>query len=105
MSIYSFSRVIDLALDPLPRPYGFNVPYRRLFQNFEIIVERHRGRPHWAKAHRMTPQDLRKLYPKFDDFVRVLKDVDPHGMFSSEYIQRHILGRDVDNRLFKSRRS
>jgi len=90
------------------KPYGFNVPYRKLFERFENIVSRHGGRPHWAKAHRLRPNALRKLYPHFDDFVRVLEDVDPHGMFRNEYVSRHIFGyagQNLDARVFKSRKS
>lgn len=83
------------------RPYGFNVPYRKLFQAFEDIVARHQGRPHWAKAHRLGPDSLRKLYPHFDDFTQVIHRVDPDGIFRNQYIQRHIMGKPVDPRIFK----
>lgn len=85
------------------KPYGFNVPYRRYFGGYETIVARHQGRPHWAKAHHLRPDVLRKLYPSFDDFIKVIQDVDPNGMFRNEYIQRHILGMPVSGRIFKSR--
>ncbi|KAL0579389.1 D-arabinono-1,4-lactone oxidase [Marasmius crinis-equi] len=85
------------------KPYGFNVPYRKLFDGFERIVASHQGRPHWAKAHRLRPDDLRACYPRFDDFVRVVEEVDPKGMFRNEYIQRHIFGKPVDSRVYKSR--
>ncbi|TFK69771.1 gulonolactone oxidase Lgo1 [Pluteus cervinus] len=86
------------------KPYGFNVPYRKLFSGYEKIVARHQGRPHWAKAHELTPEILSKTYPRFDDFVRVINTVDPRGMFRNEYIQRHIFGRPVDTRFYKSRK-
>ncbi|KAF7980401.1 hypothetical protein HWV62_38208 [Athelia sp. TMB] len=89
------------------KPYGLNVPYRLLFQRFEAILSRHGGRPHWAKAHHLRPETLRKLYPKFDDFVQLLENVDPQGMFRNEYVQRHIFGKqghDVDARVFKAHR-
>ncbi|KAF9006947.1 gulonolactone oxidase Lgo1 [Cyathus striatus] len=76
------------------KPYGFNVPYRKLFDGYEKIVARHGGRPHWAKAHRLRPETLRKLYPKFDDFIRVIDSVDS---------VRHIMGRPIDSRVFKLR--
>ncbi|TFK37618.1 gulonolactone oxidase Lgo1 [Crucibulum laeve] len=85
------------------KPYGFNVPYRKLFEGFENIVARHQGRPHWAKAHRLQPDGLRKLYPRFDDFIRVIESVDPCGMFRNEYIERHIMGRPVGGRIHKLR--
>ncbi|KAI0789166.1 L-gulonolactone D-arabinono-1,4-lactone oxidase [Abortiporus biennis] len=86
------------------KPYGLNVPYRKLFQRFEDILSKHGGRPHWAKAHRLRPEDLRKLYPRFDDFIAVLEDVDPKGIFRNEYVQRHLFGKteaEFNERVFK----
>jgi len=86
------------------KPYGFNVPYKKLFERFEAILMRHHGRPHWAKAHQLRPDSLRKLYPRFDDFIRVLEDYDPSGLFRNPYIQRHLFdesGLKFDGRVFK----
>ncbi|KIM65536.1 hypothetical protein SCLCIDRAFT_112790 [Scleroderma citrinum Foug A] len=86
------------------KPYGLAVPYKKLFSHFETILARHDGRPHWAKAHGLRPNDFRLLYPRFDDFVRVLEEVDPKGMFRNEYVQRHIFGRQekvFNGRVFK----
>lgn len=83
------------------------MPYRRLFEAYERIVIRHGGRPHWAKAHGLRPSDLRKLYPKFDDFVCVLEEYDPNGVFRNEYVRRHVFGedgREVHGRVFKPTR-
>jgi len=85
------------------KPYGFNVPYRKLFEGYENIVARHHGRPHWAKAHNLCPNTLSKLYPRFHDFTRVIEQVDPLGIFRNEYVQRHIMGRPIGTRVFKSR--
>lgn len=66
---------------------------------------RHGGRPHWAKAHSLRPDVLRTMYPRFDDFVRVLQDVDPRGMFRNEYVQRHIFGKtgpEFDGGVFRN---
>lgn len=88
----------------LHRPYGFSTPYHKYFDNFERIVFKHEGRPHWAKAHKLMPDELRKLYPKFDEFRSVLERVDVKGVFRAEYVQRHLFGVDVDQRMFKTRR-
>ncbi|KAJ7197100.1 L-gulonolactone D-arabinono-1,4-lactone oxidase [Mycena haematopus] len=85
------------------KPYALNVPYRLLFARFEAIVAQHGGRPHWAKAHHFAPATLRTLYPRFDDFVRVIQDVDPEGVFRNEYVRRHVLGEAVGERVFKAR--
>jgi len=109
LELFNTSKIIlqcsNSVTQIIGRPYGFNVPYRRLFDGFEKILARHQGRPHWAKAHPLVPEDLRKLYPDFDKFITVLDQVDPSGVFRSEYIQRHILGKQVDSRTFKTRRT
>jgi L-gulonolactone oxidase len=87
----------------ISRPYGLNVPYRNLFGNFEAILARHQGRPHWAKAHKLRPDDFRRMYSRFDDFRRVLNRVDPYGTFRNEYVQRHIFGKPIDSRVYKKR--
>ena len=88
------------------RPYGFNVPYRRFFTEFERIASELHGKPHWAKTHTLRPAELRLLYPKFPDFVKVLENVDPAGLFRNEYVRRHIFGETgegVHGRIFKRR--
>jgi L-gulonolactone oxidase len=74
------------------RPYGFNVPYRALFERFERILTSHHGRPHWAKPHGLRPDALSVLYPRFESFRKLLNDVDPDGRFRNEYVSRHIFG-------------
>jgi len=86
------------------KPYGFNVPYRELFEGFERILSHHQGRPHWAKSHKLGPEDFRKLYPRFEDFLQMLQEVDPKGLFRNEYMQRHVFGRPIDRRVFKRRK-
>jgi len=86
----------------LDRPYNFPVQYRKNFRGFETILEKHSGRPHWAKEHGFTPDALRKLYPKFDNFVKVVEEADPEGLLRNEYVQRHVFGKDVGHRVFKA---
>jgi len=89
------------------RPYGLSVPYRRLFHRFEAILQSHGGRPHWSKTHTLMPDKLRSLYPDFDKFLKVIRSVDPHGMFHNQYVRRHLLGEvgpDVDLKIFKPHR-
>ncbi|KAI0651302.1 L-gulonolactone/D-arabinono-1,4-lactone oxidase [Trametes meyenii] len=86
------------------KPYGLNVPYRKFFAQFEELMIKYGGKPHWAKTHPLGPAALRALYPRFDDFVRVLGEVDPRGTFRNPYVQRHIFGNDAGEngpRVFK----
>ncbi|KAJ7094135.1 D-arabinono-1,4-lactone oxidase-domain-containing protein [Mycena epipterygia] len=85
------------------KPYTLNVPYRRLFAKFEAIVAAHGGRPHWAKAHHFGPTELGGMYERFGDFVRVVRRVDPEGVFRNEYVRRHVFGENVGERVFKAR--
>lgn len=85
------------------RPYGLPVPYRRFHEKFATLLASHGGRPHWAKQHCLKPKDVEALYPKFDDFRRVLQRIDPDGIMLSEYVRRHIEGEDIAQRMFKKR--
>ncbi|KAF7300332.1 FAD-binding PCMH-type domain-containing protein [Mycena chlorophos] len=88
------------------RPYSLNVPYRTLFARYEAIVSKYSGRPHWAKAHPLTPRGLAAMYPKFTDFQRVLEEYDPERRFANEYVRRHVWGEEggaVGSRVWKAR--
>jgi FAD-linked oxidoreductase len=67
------------------------MPYLDYFAGFAAIAAEAGGRPHWGKLHPLNAPALRKLYPRFDDFVRVRGEVDPGGVFSNPYLDR-VLG-------------
>ncbi|KAG0229971.1 hypothetical protein BGW42_001202 [Actinomortierella wolfii] len=72
------------------RPYGLPVPYKRMWTGFEKIMSSLGGRPHWAKAHPVTFEELRASYPKLDEFTQIRKELDPTGMFMNDYLKRHL---------------
>lgn len=55
--------------------------YQWLFDAIEPILRRHGGRPHWGKLHSMTARDLHDLYPDFERFLDVRRELDPNGRF------------------------
>jgi L-gulono-1,4-lactone dehydrogenase len=61
------------------------------FAAFEAIVAEHAGRPHWGKLHTLGADDLRVLYPRFDDFLEVRHQLDPGRRFANAYLDR-VLG-------------
>lgn len=61
------------------------------------------GRPHWAKDHSFRSEGLRGLYPRFDEFMKLIRRMDPHGIFRNEYVQRHFFDMNVNPRIFKER--
>ncbi|KAF8507688.1 L-gulonolactone D-arabinono-1,4-lactone oxidase [Hysterangium stoloniferum] len=85
------------------KPYNYPVSYRRYFQGFTDIVTKYKGRPHWAKDHAFRAATLHKLYPRFGDFINLISNMDPCGIFRNEYIQRHFFDEDVNARVFKER--
>jgi FAD-linked oxidoreductase len=67
------------------------MPYREYFAAFASIAGQVGGRPHWGKMHDLDANILRGRYPRFDDFLRVRKEVDPNGVFTNAYLDQ-VLG-------------
>lgn len=61
------------------------------FDAVEQIMRHHGGRPHWGKLHTLTATQLRKEYPRFDDFVALRDRLDPDRMFTNRHLAR-VLG-------------
>ena len=61
------------------------------FEAVEQIMLEHGGRPHWAKLHTLTAEQLRARYPRFDDFTALRDRLDPDRRFTNRYLDR-VLG-------------
>lgn len=61
------------------------------FRGVEEIMRSLAGRPHWGKLHFRTAVDLAPLYPEWDRFQAVRRQVDPDGVFANAYLDR-VLG-------------
>jgi L-gulono-1,4-lactone dehydrogenase len=66
-------------------------PYEPYFRAVEAVCEPLGGRPHWGKLHYRDADSLRKVYPKFDDFLAVRERLDPARVFTNGYLDR-VLG-------------
>lgn len=64
------------------------MPYKEYFDGCEAIFRNHRGRPHWGKMHGLTARELRDMYPMWDRFHAVRRQMDPRRVFMSEYLTR-----------------
>ena len=64
-----------------------NQPY---FQDFWAMLPDD-ARPHWGKLHDLGADELRGLYPRFDDFVALRDRLDPDRVFTNAYLDR-VLG-------------
>jgi FAD/FMN-containing dehydrogenase len=61
--------------------------YDFLFTQIEPIFQRAGGRPHWGKLNSMDGQQVRAAYPKFEDFAKLQKQLDPQGRFLNPYLR------------------
>lgn len=73
------------------KPYYQAVSYRRYFQAYEYLMNSLGGRPHWAKQHNVPQKVLLTRYPKLKDWLVKRQEVDPQGMFTTDYHHRHLL--------------
>ncbi len=64
------------------------MPWAEHFAALEAVFRAHGGRPHWAKRHTLTSDDVRALYPQADVFGRVRKRVDPGAKFMNDHLRQ-----------------
>jgi L-gulono-1,4-lactone dehydrogenase len=67
------------------------VAYTELLRVFEAVLRDHEGRPHWGKAHTATAETVAGRYPKWSQFQAIRAQLDPDGLFTSDYLRR-VLG-------------
>ncbi|EEB05263.1 D-arabinono-1,4-lactone oxidase [Schizosaccharomyces japonicus yFS275] len=70
------------------RPFGLSMPYERLWQAFEYLMNQYGGKPHWAKRHSLPPEELKARYPKLRQWLQLRSMLDPNNVFWNEYMQR-----------------
>jgi len=61
---------------------------RGYFADLEALVSAYEGRPHWGKSFSLTHKQLRALYPAYDEFNRLRRRCDPHGVFRNSFVDR-----------------
>ncbi len=64
----------------------FEEDFQPYFRTIEPIFRKYHGRPHWGKLNTLQQHHLRKLYPRWDDFAAVRKEMDPQGRFLNPYL-------------------
>jgi len=58
-----------------------------LFSACEAIFRTHEGRPHWGKLHTRSRDELANLYPAFERFCSLRRELDPNGKFLNSYLR------------------
>jgi len=65
----------------------FEEDFKPYFATIEPILRKYGGRPHWGKLNTLSKVDFRALYPRWDDFAAVRRDLDPGGRFLNSYLR------------------
>lgn len=63
------------------------MPFGPYFDDVERILLRYEGRPHWGKLHHLRAKQLKNLYPRWDDFLQVRRELDPQGILLNPYLK------------------
>ena len=65
----------------------FEEDFTPYFKTIEPIFRKYQGRPHWGKLNTLGREELRNLYPRWDDFAAVRRELDPQGRFLNPYLR------------------
>jgi L-gulonolactone oxidase len=58
-----------------------------LMTDVEAIFDRYEGRPHWGKHHTKTADAFAELYPEWDAFRELRRELDPTGRFLNDHLR------------------
>ncbi|WP_255171364.1 D-arabinono-1,4-lactone oxidase [Natrononativus amylolyticus] len=61
--------------------------HRAYFDDIEPIFHEYAGRPHWGKKHTLRAPELRERYPEWDRFQELRRELDPEGVFMTDYLE------------------
>lgn len=67
-------------------------PWDYLLRDMGAIFRRFGGRPHWGKLHDRSHDELRQLYPRWNDFQTIRRQLDPQGRMLNPHLQRILMG-------------
>jgi FAD-linked oxidoreductase len=93
---YRYVRADDIWLSPFYRRPGCAISchnfhdrdYKKYFAAVEPIFWKYQGRPHPGKIHTLEAQQLSQLYPRWNDFMRIRRELDPNGRFLNDHLQQ-----------------
>jgi FAD/FMN-containing dehydrogenase len=66
---------------------GPGIDYWAYLLDVDAILRAYGARPHWGKLHFTTADDMRLLYPRFDDFQAIRRRLDPSGRFLNDHLR------------------
>ena len=57
-----------------------------------LTSTKYAGVPHWGKMNYAASKDLKRIYPKFEDFLKLRESLDPSDMFLNDYLRQRFYG-------------
>lgn len=54
------------------------------------------AKPHWAKNRNLAFLGVKDKYPKFEEFIAAKREMDPQSMFSSEWSDQILYGKEAE---------
>ncbi len=69
--------------------------YDYFFTDFEPMYLKAGGRPHWGKLHSLGRDQLTKLYPEYQHFLELRRELDPNGRFLNAHLAK-LFGENFD---------
>jgi FAD/FMN-containing dehydrogenase len=68
--------------------HNAGLPFWDYFKDIEPIFRAYGGIPHWGKKHTLSAKMLEPLYPRWDRFLQIRRQMDPDGLFLNEFLRR-----------------
>lgn len=65
---------------------------QKLLPQIEAVLAPFNAKPHWGKLFTVPYSRLQQLYVKMPDFKKMLKEYDPNGVFTNDFLKRNIWG-------------
>ncbi|MFY9178463.1 MAG: D-arabinono-1,4-lactone oxidase [Venatoribacter sp.] len=86
----------DLWLSQFYKRDGFSISlhnfhdkdYKKYFAAIEPIFWKYEGRPHWGKVHNLSALNFAGRYERFNDFLKIRKELDPQGRFINDHLRK-----------------
>lgn len=66
------------------------LPFMEFFREIEPVFRDFDGRPHWGKKHTLQSDEISSLYPRWNDFLELRKEMDPEEVFLNDHLKQQI---------------
>lgn len=70
------------------RPYYTEVPYKAYWDAFEKLARKYNARPHWAKPFDFVDNDMKSIYPEWENFKKIRAKYDAKGIFLNKRLEK-----------------